>query len=1120
MANMTTQEILQGIRNWALSKIGLATAKTAYCICTTRANVAEKTTNLDGYVLSLGGSIKILMSEENTANNATLNINSTGAKPLYYDGERASATNSWKAGETVEVYYDGTSYYANNVAGGGKFATGKKVEEVGIDEVPTAGSDNLVKSGGVYNEVQPTVISGTTESTWRNIWSDENNPIPAGSIIENDGDLDVNMYDSMSVSQGSFNYVLLPANSSLTCEWDVFRFKTTNAVGSYSLKVHKKGTLEGKVTDLEENVKDLSSSVEAVNSKFEETDDAIQELNDELYGTSGTLPTVVGNNNSNPARYTGNQTNSGNYRNYTVDLTGAYARGFRKVRFYGFSYAKSSDIVQGLIATGKDDNDNWIVESYIPLTADYQAGYCELPITADSTVLVATIIDTDKYQTMADRYSADVDVSYVPSTVTLVDGDGGLKEQVQGLNVRVTALEEGESPSSAEFATGEQVSGVSIVNDLSGQVENAIPSADVVKENFDNINTLLNGSEDKTLPTIVYSSSKSPARNDGTIVSSGYFSRYEVNLAGAYADGYRRVRFYGFTWNSTDSNIVQGIVITDDSVEGVDTWSVESSTSPAAYIAGYVELPITSNSKWLIATILSSKGISNIGGRYPEGTIPDFVPENVTLLSDKMGGGIINQIEDLDNRVEALEEGGVSPTPTISFPTNYFPSKIYGIIGETQQEFIRGMIASMNPYQYYNKFVMSPAHGKVYKRYLEITPELVNGQISSGAYVKHCVVDDWYNTTPEINTPIKVTRVADLNVPYGGLNVLCIGASTTVNGQWVGELYRRLTANDGTPAGYGLSNINFVGRKTGKYDYSGIHLEATGGWTWKNFYTPQDSIRFYVSGNPTVDIGTTYTFTGVDGQGNTVTATIAVAEVNVSGVDGEDNIRFTYASSSPIAVPTSQSGTLTGSGGNSITYVDYSSEGYAPFEDDGEVTFVHYVDAYCGGKLDVLCCFMGSINIPATHDNDLNPTLLSIKLLLDTLHSEYPNCKVLIGTAIPFSTYYGLEDDYGAGANARSKYIDATLGAFRYVQMIDDLIANGKDDSNEPYSNFCYLVNTFTEVDSENVFPTTTKAANTRMPDLKEVIGTNGAHPNLEGFMMIADSFCRTFANEILTNNN
>ena len=93
--------------------------KIGYFVCDTAANTAAKTINAAGFVLSTGGSIKIKMTNDNTANNATLNINSTGAKPLYYAGLRASSDNTWESGETIEVYYDGTNYMANNVAGGG-----------------------------------------------------------------------------------------------------------------------------------------------------------------------------------------------------------------------------------------------------------------------------------------------------------------------------------------------------------------------------------------------------------------------------------------------------------------------------------------------------------------------------------------------------------------------------------------------------------------------------------------------------------------------------------------------------------------------------------------------------------------------------------------------------------------------------------------------------------------------------------------------------------------------------------------------------------------------------------------------------------------------------------------
>jgi len=198
----------------------LGNPQNGYYVCDTAAATAEKEISATGYVLSVGGSMKVKMTNANTADNATLNINSTGVKALYYAGERASSINTWEAGETVEVYYDGTSYYANNVAGGSgsgdgafdvsaKYPTsgvdgsntytlggalavlnanlsankkkgGMSIKFIqssdnnkyvqarcmaqnfttditqwqGVDDVPTIGSNNLVKSGGVESSIQ------------------------------------------------------------------------------------------------------------------------------------------------------------------------------------------------------------------------------------------------------------------------------------------------------------------------------------------------------------------------------------------------------------------------------------------------------------------------------------------------------------------------------------------------------------------------------------------------------------------------------------------------------------------------------------------------------------------------------------------------------------------------------------------------------------------------------------------------------------------------------------------------------------------------------------------------------------------------------------------------------
>lgn len=97
------------------AKVNANEAKLGYYVCDTDADVAAKTIAATGYVLTNGGNIRIKMTNANTADVVTLNINNAGAKALFYNGERASSTNSWKAGVVLEVYYDGTNYQAIDV---------------------------------------------------------------------------------------------------------------------------------------------------------------------------------------------------------------------------------------------------------------------------------------------------------------------------------------------------------------------------------------------------------------------------------------------------------------------------------------------------------------------------------------------------------------------------------------------------------------------------------------------------------------------------------------------------------------------------------------------------------------------------------------------------------------------------------------------------------------------------------------------------------------------------------------------------------------------------------------------------------------------------------------------
>lgn len=122
-------------------------AMLGYYVCDTAAGTAAKTISATGYALTNGGCIRIKMTNGNTANGVTLNINGTGAKNLYYNGEQASSSNSWDAGDVLEVFYDGTQYQCAS-GGGGKFATGEKVKNVGITNV-LDDSHNLIESSAV-----------------------------------------------------------------------------------------------------------------------------------------------------------------------------------------------------------------------------------------------------------------------------------------------------------------------------------------------------------------------------------------------------------------------------------------------------------------------------------------------------------------------------------------------------------------------------------------------------------------------------------------------------------------------------------------------------------------------------------------------------------------------------------------------------------------------------------------------------------------------------------------------------------------------------------------------------------------------------------------------------------
>ena len=90
----------------------LTASNIAYGTCSTAAGTAAKAVVISAgsnWALAAGAIIIVKFSNANTVANATLNVNSSGAKAIYHNGA-AIATNIIKAGNTATFVYNGTQY--------------------------------------------------------------------------------------------------------------------------------------------------------------------------------------------------------------------------------------------------------------------------------------------------------------------------------------------------------------------------------------------------------------------------------------------------------------------------------------------------------------------------------------------------------------------------------------------------------------------------------------------------------------------------------------------------------------------------------------------------------------------------------------------------------------------------------------------------------------------------------------------------------------------------------------------------------------------------------------------------------------------------------------------------
>ncbi len=92
---------------------------TRYATCSTAAGTKEKTASVTAGTFSLatGAQVTVKFTYANTVTSPTLNINSSGAKAIYWHGATLDPSQYWSAGAVLDFVYNGSQWELIGVAG-------------------------------------------------------------------------------------------------------------------------------------------------------------------------------------------------------------------------------------------------------------------------------------------------------------------------------------------------------------------------------------------------------------------------------------------------------------------------------------------------------------------------------------------------------------------------------------------------------------------------------------------------------------------------------------------------------------------------------------------------------------------------------------------------------------------------------------------------------------------------------------------------------------------------------------------------------------------------------------------------------------------------------------------
>lgn len=426
-----------------------------------------------------------------------------------------------------------------------------------------------------------------------------------------------------------------------------------------------------------------------------------------------------------------------------------------------------------------------------------------------------------------------------------------------------------------------------------------------------------------------------------------------------------------------------------------------------------------------------------------------------------------------------------------------FLSKQYNlVVGDRFELFYRGVIRLHNPYQYY--ILVTCPKGNPFPRYFAYTPK----ESEVGNYpLKIQLLDNDSNVIDEGETILIVEKPTK---PNRKLNILCIGDSLTVNGVWPRVGYERICLDVKDPQGLNYGDVlNFMGTCKINALNQEIGYEGYGGWTWKSYCTND-----HISLNSSVWVTTNHHMSEADQhsqwQSNGINWILETIE--------EKRLKFKRGANNISMLP--NLGKTLVHVANAIhqeelTIDSFEYEKTNPFWDkeNNTISFKKYINDNKFETPDLIYILLTWNGLYIPYNHDFSHHFDYTRMMLKKIHQEYPQVKVrLLGIQI-CSVNGGIASNYGAAGPYHDTFGTIST-AFYYNEQLEAICME------DEFSSYVEFVDTKAQFDSEYNMPSTLVKVNARS-SITESIGTNGVHPNMDGYLQIGDAFYRKLISDI-----